>query len=52
MHRCAPPSRESEEPVVRPYVVVDDTEAAMKAAMEAGAQVALPATEIPGQGTF
>lgn len=46
------PMRETEEPVVRPYVLVDDIEAAVKAAEAAGAEVALPPTLIPGQGTF
>ena len=46
------PMRDTEEPVVRPYVLVDDIEAAVKAAEEAGAKVALPPMEIPGgQGT-
>lgn len=46
------PLRESEEPVVRPYILVDDIEAAVKAAEKAGANVALSPTEIPGQGTI
>jgi predicted enzyme related to lactoylglutathione lyase len=46
------PLRESEEPVVRPYVLVGDIEAAAEVAKRAGAEVALPPTEIPGQGTF
>ena len=46
------PMRETEEPVVRPYVLVDNIEAAVRAAEEAGAQVAMPPMEIPGQGTF
>jgi predicted enzyme related to lactoylglutathione lyase len=46
------PMRDTEEPVVRPYVLVDDIEAAVKAAETAGAKVALPPMEIPGQGTF
>ena len=47
------PMRDTEEPVVRPYVLVDDIEAAVKAAETNGAKVALPPTEIPGgQGTF
>lgn len=39
-------------PVVRPYMLVDDIEAASKAAEAAGAKFAMRATEIPGQGTF
>jgi len=46
------PMRESEEPVVRPYWLVDDIEAAVAAAVEAGGEVALPPMEIPGHGTF
>ena len=46
------PMRDTEEPVVRPYVLVDDIEAAVKAAKMAGAEVAIPPMEIPGQGTF
>lgn len=41
-----------ERPVVRPYILVDDIEAAVKAAEAAGAEVLMPPTEIPGQGTF
>jgi hypothetical protein len=43
---------ETEEPVVRPYWLVDDIEAAVTAAVEAGAVVAHPPLEIPGHGTF
>jgi len=46
------PLRESEEPIVRPYVLVDDIDAAVKAAETAGATVAMPPTEIPGGGKF
>lgn len=46
------PMRDDEAPVVRPYLRVDDIEAASKAAEAAGAQFAMRATEIPGQGTF
>ncbi len=47
------PMRETEAPVVRPYLLVDDIDAAVKAAEAAGAEVAMPPTEIPGgQGTF
>ncbi len=42
------PMREDEQPVVRPYLLVEDIEAAVKAAQAAGAQVALPPMEIPG----
>ena len=46
------PLRESEEPVVRPYWLVDDIESALAAAVEAGGEVAHPPMEIPGHGTF
>lgn len=46
------PLRETETPVVRPYVLVDDIEAAVKSAAEAGAEVAMPPMEIPEQGRF
>jgi predicted enzyme related to lactoylglutathione lyase len=46
------PMHESEEPVVRPYWLVDDIEAALATAVAAGAEVAHPPLEIPGQGTF
>lgn len=46
------PMRPTEKPVVRPYLLVDDIEAAVEAAKAAGGEVALPPTEIPGQGTF
>ena len=46
------PMRETEAPVVRPYLLVDDIEAAVKTAEAAGAQIAMPPTPIPGDGTF
>ena len=46
------PMHESEEPVVRPYWLVDDIEAAVAAAVEAGGEIAHPPLEIPGHGTF
>ena len=46
------PMRETEEPVVRPYVLVDDVAAATAAAEAAGAEIAHPPLEIPGQGKF
>ena len=46
------PMHEAEEPVVRPYWLVDDIEAAVSAAVEAGAEIAHPPMEIPGHGTF
>lgn len=46
------PMRETEEPVVRPYVLVEDIEAAVNAAKATGSEIAMPPTEIPGQGKF
>ena len=46
------PMHEAEEPVVRPYWLVDDIEAAVAAAVKAGGEVAHPPMEIPGHGTF
>ena len=46
------PMRQTEEPVVRPYWLVDDIAAAVGAAVKAGGEVAYPAMNIPGRGTF
>jgi predicted enzyme related to lactoylglutathione lyase len=46
------PMHEAEEAVVRPYVLVDDIEAAVAAAVEAGGEIAHPPMELPGHGTF
>jgi len=46
------PMHETEQPVVRPYWLVDDIEAALAASVEAGGEVAHPPMEIPGRGTF
>ena len=46
------PMRETEEPVVRPYVLVNDIGAAVDAAKAAGGEIAMPPTEIPGLGRF
>jgi predicted enzyme related to lactoylglutathione lyase len=46
------PMHESELPVVRPYWLVDDIEAAWGTAIESGAQEAHPPMEIPGHGSF
>ncbi len=45
------PLRETEEPVVRPYVLVNDIESSLAAAAESGAKVALPPTKLAGHGT-
>ena len=42
------PMHETEEPVARPYILVDDVEAAAKAPEAAGAEIAHPPMEIPG----
>jgi predicted enzyme related to lactoylglutathione lyase len=46
------PMHETEEPVVRPYLLVDDVDAAVAAAVESGGEVAHAPLEIPGHGTF
>lgn len=46
------PMHETETPVVRPYVLVEDVEAATAAAAEAGGEVLLGPMEIPGLGRF
>lgn len=46
------PLRETEAPIVRPYWLVDDIQAAVTAAAEAGAEIALEPLEMPGRGTF
>lgn len=45
------PLREDETPIVRPYVLVNDIAAAVTAAADAGAVIALPPMELPGHGT-
>ena len=46
------PLRETEDPVVRPYWLVDDIEAAVAAAVKAGGVIAHPPMKLPGHGTF
>jgi len=47
------PMRDTEEPVVRPYLLVDDIDEAVRAAKEAGAEIAMPPMAMPGdQGKF
>ena len=43
---------ESEVPVIRPYWLVADIKAAVKAIEEQGAEILHPPLEIPGKGTF
>src|SRR6056297_2300259 len=45
------PMHDAEEPVVRPYALVDDIDGSVATAEDAGAQVALPPTALPGHGT-
>jgi predicted enzyme related to lactoylglutathione lyase len=46
------PLRETEMPVVRPYWLVKDIEAAVAAVVAAGGTIAHSPLEIPGRGTF
>ena len=46
------PMHDAETPVVRPYLRVEDIDAAAKAAEEAGGEIAHPPMEIPGAGKF
>ena len=46
------PMRDTEEPVVRPYWLVDDIDQAVANVEAAGAQIAMPPMEIPGKGKF
>ncbi len=46
------PMHEAEAPIVRPYLLVDDIEAAAKSAIESGCEIAHPPMELPGHGTF
>lgn len=44
------PMHDAEAPVVRAYTLVEDIEASVTAAADAGAEIALPPTEIAGHG--
>lgn len=46
------PLRDTEEPIVRPYWLVDDIEQAITTLEAEGAQIAMPPMEIPGKGKF
>lgn len=46
------PLRDDEQPVVRPYLLVDDIESAVETAEANGAMIAHPPMELPGQGMF
>lgn len=45
------PLRETEKPVVRHYVLVEDIQAAVDAAAKSGAEVALPPMELGAHGS-
>ena len=46
------PLRDNEEPVVRPYWLVDDIDQAVANVEAAGGLIALPPMELPGKGKF
>ncbi len=46
------PMHESETPVVRPYFLVKDIDAAVAAAVKTGGETAHPPMDIPGHGKF
>jgi len=46
-----PPLRDTEKPIVRHYILVENIEAAVEAAKKSGVEVALPPMELPGHGT-
>ena len=46
------PMHDTEEPVVRPYLLVDDIDAAAEAAATVGGEIAHPPMELPGYGKF
>ena len=46
------PMHETEEPVVRPYLLVADIGSAVAAVVEQGGEIAHPPLALPGHGTF
>ena len=46
------PLAEHDQPIIRPYVRVEDIDVAIAAAEAGGAEFAMKATEVPGQGKF
>lgn len=46
------PMHESEESVVRPYLLVNDIDAAVATVVNTGGEIAHPPMEIPGHGKF
>ena len=45
-----PPLRETEMPIMRNYILVQDIERTVEAAEKSGAEIALPPMELPGRG--
>ncbi|MEM8865468.1 MAG: hydroxylase [Planctomycetota bacterium] len=45
------PLRATEEPVIRPYLLVEDINAAVAEAATSGAKIAVPPMRLPGHGT-
>jgi len=45
------PLRDTEKPIVRHYILVEDIQATVDAAAKSGAEVAVPPMELPGHGT-
>lgn len=46
------PLRATEDPVVRPYWLVDDIDLAVARVEAQGGEIAMPPTDIPGKGKF
>lgn len=46
------PLRDNEDPIVRPYWLVDDIDKAVSQVEADGATIAMPPMEIPGKGKF
>ena len=46
------PMSADESPIVRPYTLVTDIDAAVETVVAAGAELAHPPLELPGHGTF
>jgi uncharacterized protein len=46
------PLRETEQPIIRPYWLVQDIEAAVAAVVQAGGYIVHQPMQIPGHGTF
>ncbi len=46
------PMRDTEEPIVRPYLLVDDLDGAVADVVASGGEIAHPPMEIPDRGRF